>query len=170
MKIIDKEVIKSGEQDLIDSINGDLDWGNVEEIFRQQHRMNIGDDVEYKQGDIVVYNDQVAYRLEFDIKVRFTVLLDREGNCLLVKTPESEEKSGDNNKDENKETSGDIACKDKYSYQNNDESVITETSDKVIKQNTDDIQERIAKAVSGVRVEPLEFTSSGGRGNPSPAE
>jgi len=82
MKITNSEVIKSGEQELIDAISGDLDWGIIEEIFRQEHKLGIGEDVEYKRGDIVVHNNQVAYRLEFNVKVTLSVLLDREGNHL----------------------------------------------------------------------------------------
>ncbi|MDY7036292.1 MAG: hypothetical protein SV375_09060 [Thermodesulfobacteriota bacterium] len=82
MKITNSEVIRSGEQELIDAISGDLDWGIIEEIFRDEHKLGIGEDVEYKRGDIVVHNNQVAYRLEFDVKVTVSVLLDREGNHL----------------------------------------------------------------------------------------
>ncbi|MBU3946700.1 MAG: hypothetical protein KJ882_06500 [Proteobacteria bacterium] len=149
MKIIDGEVIRNGEQDLIDSINGDLDWGNVEEIFKQQHHMKIGDDVEYKHGDIVVYNDQVAYRLEFDVKVNFTVILDREGNCLSVKTPECDEISGENGNEQNNEPQNSFVCKDNE-YEDNDIAIIKESSDQTINQETDSIQERIAQAVSNV--------------------
>ena len=82
MKITNSEVIRSGEQELIDAISGDLDWGIIEGIFREEHNLGIGEDVEYKRGDIVVHNNQVAYRLEFDVKVTISVLLDREANHL----------------------------------------------------------------------------------------
>lgn len=99
MRITDSGVIKSGEQDLIDAITGDLDWGAIDEIFRRDHKLGIGEDVEYTKGDIVVHNNQVAYRLEFDVKVTLSVLLDRGGNYISVtssddvhKTNEKEEK------------------------------------------------------------------------------
>ena len=84
MKITNSEVIKNGEQELIDGITGDLDWGAIEEIFRRDHKLGIEEDVGYKKGDIVVHNNQVAYRLEFDVKVTLSVLLDREGNYVSV--------------------------------------------------------------------------------------
>jgi len=92
MRITDSEVIKSGEQDLIDAITGDLDWGAIEEIFRRDHKLGIGEDVEYTKGDIVVYNNQVAYRLEFDVKIALSVLLDREGNYVSVTSSGDEHK------------------------------------------------------------------------------
>lgn len=95
MRITDSKVIESGEQDLIDAITGDLDWGVIEEIFRRDHKLGIGEDVEYTKGDIVVYNNQVAYRLEFNVKVTLSVLLDRGGNYVSVTSP------GDNAESEN---------------------------------------------------------------------
>lgn len=84
MQITNHDVIKSGEQELIDAITADLDWGTIEEIFSQAHQLKIEDNVEYKNGDIVVYNGQVAYKLEFDVNIVLAVLLDREGNYISV--------------------------------------------------------------------------------------
>ncbi len=82
MKITNDEVIKTGEQELIDSINGELDWEVMEDIFKKQHQLEIGEDVEYRSGDLVVHDNQVVYQLEFDIKVKLSILVDRDGNYL----------------------------------------------------------------------------------------
>ncbi len=84
MKISNHEVIKSGEQELIDAITADLDWETIEDIFSQKHKLKIEDNVEYKKGDVVVFNDQIAYKLEFDVNIVLSVLLDRKGNSLAV--------------------------------------------------------------------------------------
>jgi len=82
MKITNDEVIKTGEQELIDSINGELDWEVMEDIFKKKHQLEIGEEVEYRNGDLVVYDNQVAYQLEFDVKVKLSILVDRDGNYL----------------------------------------------------------------------------------------
>ena len=87
MKITNSEVIKIGEKELIDTIIGDLDWNVIENIFKEKHHLQIQDDVEYRQGDIVVYNNQVAYQLDFDVKVTLSILFDRSGKYLSVTTP-----------------------------------------------------------------------------------
>ena len=84
MKVTESEVIRRGERELIDAITADLDWGLIEQIFRDKHNLAISEDVEYKKGDIVSYNVKVAYKLEFDIKARLSIMLDREGNCISV--------------------------------------------------------------------------------------
>lgn len=86
VKITNSEIIKSGEKELIDTITGDLDWGTIEKIVRERHRLSIQDDVEYKDGDIIVHDNKVAYRLDFEVKMSISVVFDREGNCLSVLT------------------------------------------------------------------------------------
>ena len=86
MRITDAAVIKDGEKELIDSLIGDLDWAAVEDIFKEKHRLDIHDDVEYKQGDIIVHNNDVAYKLDFDVKVTLSILFDRSGNSVSIKT------------------------------------------------------------------------------------
>ena len=53
MKVTHDEVIKKGEQDLIDAITADLDWETIEEIFKKEHKLNIEENVEYRNGDIL---------------------------------------------------------------------------------------------------------------------
>lgn len=86
LKITDSEVIKSGERELLDIIIGDLDWEAIEKIVKEKHQLRIQDDVEFRQGDIVVYDNTVAYKLDFDVKVTLTVLFDRDGNYLSFST------------------------------------------------------------------------------------
>ena len=86
LKITDSEVIKSGERELLDIIIGDLDWEAIEKIVKEKHQLRIQDDVEFRQGDIVVYDNTVAYKFDFDVKVTLTVLFDRDGNYLSFST------------------------------------------------------------------------------------
>lgn len=91
MKITDNEVIRSGEQELIDGITADLDWEAVEKLFMEQHQLPLGEDVSYKKGDLVVHENKIAYLLEFEVKVPLSMLLDREGNCITIRAAASTE-------------------------------------------------------------------------------
>ncbi|MGD9161408.1 MAG: hypothetical protein PVG39_23540 [Desulfobacteraceae bacterium] len=99
MKITDSDIIKTGEQELIDAITADLDWGAIEEIFLKEHNLGIEEDIEYKSGDIVAVDNQIAYKLEFEVKVSLSVLLDRNGEYLSVTI---------SNRNENQEEETDI--------------------------------------------------------------
>jgi hypothetical protein len=100
MKVTDSEVIKTGEQELIDGITADLDWGVVEDIFREEHNMGIGEDIEYKNGDIVAHDNQIAYKLEFEVKASLAILLDREGNYISVSVSDTENRTDTYHEDE----------------------------------------------------------------------
>jgi hypothetical protein len=136
MKITNYDVIKSGERELIDAITGDLDWGAIEEIIKEEHKLEIDENVEYKKGDIVVYNDQVAYKLEFDVKVVLSVLLDREGNYLSVTSSGKMSKSEDN--DENSQIDETEKPKDIPDNETKDSSMSSAT----------DTEENISKMTS----------------------
>jgi hypothetical protein len=84
MKVTNSEIIKNGEQELIDAITADLDWGAIEKIILKEHNLGIEEDIEYKSGDIVAVDNQIAYKLDFEVKVNLSVLLDRKGDYLSV--------------------------------------------------------------------------------------
>jgi hypothetical protein len=79
-------VIANREKELFDSIIADLDWSAIEDIFKKQHNLEIHEEVEYKKGDIISHDSTVAYRLDFEVKVNLSVLIDRQGNFLSVKS------------------------------------------------------------------------------------
>ncbi len=84
MKVTDSDVIQMGEKELIDAITGDLDWEAIEKIFKNKYHLGFQEDIEYKNGDIVVHNNQIAYKLNFDVRISLSVLFDRKGECLTV--------------------------------------------------------------------------------------
>jgi len=84
VKITNSDIIKSGERELIDAIIGDLDWGIIEKIVKDRHKLSIKDDVSYRQGDIIVHDGKVAYQLDFEVKMALSVVFDRDGNYLSI--------------------------------------------------------------------------------------
>lgn len=86
MKITNSEIIKTGERELIDTIIADLDWEMIETIVKNRHKLKIQDDIDYRQGDLIVHEDKVAYKLDFDVKMTLSIIFDRDGNYLSVTT------------------------------------------------------------------------------------
>jgi hypothetical protein len=84
-----------GEKDLIDAITGDLDWGTIEKIFKEKYHLEFQEDIEYKNGDIVVHNNQIAYKLNFDVRISLSVLFDRKGECLTVSALTDDEEASE---------------------------------------------------------------------------
>ncbi len=84
MKITDPDVIKNGEKDLIDAVKDDLDLDTIKQIM--QNKMN-AKTISSKGGEIVVHNNEIAFRLDFGIEISGSLIFDRQGNYI----PESDE-------------------------------------------------------------------------------
>ena len=93
MKITDPQVIRQGEQDLIHSVQEDLDLNAVREILKE--RMSVAA-LSSKGGQIVVHNNEIAFRLDFEINLSGSLLFDRDGNHIgdtAASTAQTEEVS-----------------------------------------------------------------------------
>lgn len=129
MKITDSEIIKTGEQELIDAITADLDWGAIEEIFMKDHHLGIEEDIEYKSGDIVAVDNQIAYKLEFTVKVNLSVLLNRDGEYLSVTVSNKEENLEENTQATETDTENDIYVEDSVPSNNDIEPIMEQDID-----------------------------------------
>jgi len=79
MKITDPQVIKQGEQDLIDSVQKDLDLDAVREILKERMSATA---MSSRGGQIVVHDNKIAFRLDFEINLNGSLLFDRQGNFI----------------------------------------------------------------------------------------
>lgn len=91
MKITDSDNIKNSEHELIDSLIGELDWQVIESILKKKYNLRLHDDVEYKQGDLIVHGNRIAYKLDFDVRVTLSLIVGRDGECFDIKASGSEE-------------------------------------------------------------------------------
>jgi len=86
MKLTDPESIQESEKEFIDTINAELDWEAIEKMLLEKHSFTLQEEIDYKNGDLVVYNDNIAYKFDFEIKVPLSVIFNREGECLEIST------------------------------------------------------------------------------------
>ncbi|MCW7754080.1 hypothetical protein OOT00_08780 [Desulfobotulus sp. H1] len=91
MKVSDTSVIQSSERELMDTIIAELDWSAIETLLRKKHRIGLQDDVNFREGDIVVHEGKVAYKLSFDVKITLDVVFDRKGECIHLSASGSDE-------------------------------------------------------------------------------
>ncbi|WDP85750.1 MAG: hypothetical protein HUN05_11915 [Desulfobacter sp.] len=98
MKITDPEVIKNGEKDLIDSVQKDLDLDAVRDILKE--RMAVAA-LGSKGGQIVIHDNQIAFRLDFEVNLSGSLLFDREGNFIdtPLGDPEAQDQDAQNQAD-----------------------------------------------------------------------
>ncbi|MCD4722783.1 MAG: hypothetical protein K8S13_23435 [Desulfobacula sp.] len=86
MKLTNPETIQESEKEFIDTINAELDWEAIEKMLLEKHSFTLQDEIDYKNGDLIVYNDNIAYKFEFEIKVPLSVIFNRQGECLEIST------------------------------------------------------------------------------------
>lgn len=86
MKLTNPETIQDSEKEFIDTINAELDWEAIEKMLLEKHNFTLQEEIDYKSGDLVVYNDKIAYKFDFEIKVPLSVVFNRQGECLEIST------------------------------------------------------------------------------------
>ncbi len=81
MKITDPRIIQTGEKNLIAAVQKHLDVETVKTILMDRLAKT---SFASKGGQIVVHDNQIAFRLEFDLNVSGSLLFDRQGNYIPV--------------------------------------------------------------------------------------
>jgi hypothetical protein len=84
IQITKSDTIRSSEKEFIDTINAELDWGALESMLLHRHRFHLRDEVDYRGGDLVVHGDRIAYKLDFEVRLSLSVIVDRNGECLEI--------------------------------------------------------------------------------------
>ena len=79
MKITDPDIIKNGEKDLIEALKNDLYLDAVKEVLKKRMTEAV---LSSEGGEIVVYNNKIAFKLNFDIHLSGSLMFDRQGNYI----------------------------------------------------------------------------------------
>ncbi len=86
MKLTNPATIQESEKEFIDTINAELDWEAIGKKLFEKHSFTLQEEIDYKNGDLIVHNDTIAYKFDFEIKVPLSVIFNREGECLEIST------------------------------------------------------------------------------------
>ena len=103
MKITSYENIAQSEKDFIDTINAELDWEVIEKLLLEKHKFTLQEEIEYKDGDLVIHNDEIAYKFDFEIKVPLSLIFNRGGQCLEISTKRDDLEEDEDNLEDNLE-------------------------------------------------------------------
>jgi len=91
LKLTNPESIQESEKEFIDTINAELDWDVIEQMLLDKHNFEVQDDIEYKDGNLIVFKNEIAYKFDFQIKVPLSVIFNRGGECVSMSTTREEE-------------------------------------------------------------------------------
>jgi hypothetical protein len=82
MQLVESKVISKEEKILFHSMNAVLEPETVKKIFWEKYKLDLLQKTDFNEGDIVIYDNQVAFRLAFDAHVAFSILIDRSGKYI----------------------------------------------------------------------------------------
>ncbi len=79
MPIMAPEIIQAGEKELFSYMLSSFDEFQVEKLFRDLYGLFLKEKMQFKEGKTIVYNNQIAYKLDYKSVAAFFVLLDEMG-------------------------------------------------------------------------------------------
>ena len=79
---VDSDMINEAISDLIEKIKSNIQFDQVKAICKNQRVIDKVAEFDFKQGDIVTHNGQVAIKLEYNISYNLSLLLDRNGKLI----------------------------------------------------------------------------------------
>jgi hypothetical protein len=82
MQLVEPKIISKEEKILFHSMNAVLEPGTVKKIFWDKYKLDLLQKTDFNEGDIVIFDNQVAFRLAFDAHVSFSILVDRYGKYI----------------------------------------------------------------------------------------
>jgi hypothetical protein len=141
MRITDPQVIQDGEQDLIASVQKDLDLEAVKDLLKE--RLNASA-LSPKGGRIVVHDNDVAFRLDYEINLNGSLLFDRDGN--LIEDSQSEISIPDAQSDSQDEILGE------------EDAMLASDEDEDLSSDSPDYDEAAAGEFEESQTEELETT------------
>ncbi|HHC25031.1 MAG TPA: hypothetical protein ENK58_06415 [Desulfobacterales bacterium] len=88
-KVANTQAIEKAKSDLIENVKKALDLKEIRQILEDQHNLEISDDIEVNKGETVIHNNQIVYKMEFEVLLSLSVLLDSNGDYIPPEdTPE----------------------------------------------------------------------------------
>ena len=82
LNAVNPDTIEKAIGDLIDKVKSNVQLDQVKTLCKHQHGIEKIDKIDISQGDIIMHNGQIAFKLDFKISYNLSLLLDRKGNLI----------------------------------------------------------------------------------------
>ena len=84
LNAVDPAIIEAAINDLMEKLKSNIQFDQLKAIFKQQGFIESIDKIDFKKGDLVMYDGQVAFKLNFNITHNLGLLVDRKGKFINV--------------------------------------------------------------------------------------
>lgn len=88
MKLARTEIMKACEKHLLKLIVKNIDKSALRDAICEKYEMKPGNEISFYNGDLVIRNNEVAYRLDFSVQANLSLLLSRSGEHIEITAPE----------------------------------------------------------------------------------
>jgi hypothetical protein len=77
---IDRQVMQSIMSRIADQLKSKIDLNHVKKLCKERYGIETIEGIEHKDGNIVVLKDQVAFKLDFEVRFPMSVLISTKEN------------------------------------------------------------------------------------------
>ena len=82
---IDTNTVKEVKRELINQLKSKINQTEIESVCREQYGIESIEACECVDGDIVIDNNQVAYKLDFEVRFPLSILINNgENNAIAL--------------------------------------------------------------------------------------
>ncbi|MGD9824062.1 hypothetical protein [Desulfobacter sp.] len=154
MRITDPQVILNGEKDLIASVQKDLDLDAVRDLLKERLTAKA---LSPKGGQIVVHDNDVAFRLDYEINLNGSLLFDRHGNLIEDNESTASKQDTQDENDENAAPVSDLDDNLSIHFPDYDDAADDEPGQvKAEDTEPEELSDEIQGADPGLEIEDLE--------------
>ena len=84
LNAVNPGMIEEAVIELIEKVKSNIQFDQVKAICAHKHFIESIDKIDFKNGDIVAHDGEVAFKLDFNITYNLSLLLDRKGKLINV--------------------------------------------------------------------------------------
>lgn len=81
-KLANSEALEKAKSEIVDKVKDALNMKEIKQILEDQHNLEISDDLQVSSGEMIIRDNQLTYRMEFEVLLSLSVLLDADGNYI----------------------------------------------------------------------------------------
>ena len=82
---MDTHTVKEAKRELINQLKSKINQSDIEAVCREQYGIESIEACECVDGDIIIDNNQVAYRLNFEVRFPLSILINNgENNAIAL--------------------------------------------------------------------------------------
>jgi hypothetical protein len=97
MKLVDSKLIAKAEGIFCNAMSSAIDIAAISKLFRKHFNLRLSGEAEFQDMNVVVQNDQIAFKFDYTATAYFSIYMDRHGE--FVEMEETVNKSKDRGDD-----------------------------------------------------------------------